>query len=163
MADVSKYSGISSLQSSHIKELEHPAGRSFSSDWLPPVSEGRGGTVFTGVCSHLWGGDPYFHPIILPLVPYPFLGVPQLHPIILPLVPGPFLGRGDIPILPDGGPHAGEFLVRMGEVVPPFQVRYQVRTEGGGVPPNWKSKVCTCYVEGGMPLAFTQEDFLVRK
>ena len=27
--------------------------------------------------------------------------------------------------------------------------------------PNWSSIVCTCYASGGMPFAFTQEDFLV--
>ena len=32
---------------------------------------------------------------------------------------------------------------------------------GGGVSPNWNSIVCTCYAAGGMPLAFTQEDFLI--
>ena len=27
--------------------------------------------------------------------------------------------------------------------------------------PNWNNIACTCYAAGGMPLAFTQEDFLV--
>ena len=31
----------------------------------------------------------------------------------------------------------------------------------GGGTPYWSSIACTCYVAGGMPLAFTQEDFLV--
>ena len=35
----------------------------------------------------------------------------------------------------------------------------QVKT--GGSTPNWNSIACTCYAAGGMPLAFTQEDFLV--
>ena len=32
------------------------------------------------------------------------------------------------------------------------------RRGGGG--PNWNSIACTCYATGGMPLAFTQDDFL---
>ena len=55
--------------------------------------------------------------------------------------------------------------------VPPVQVGSQVGT--GGVPPVpgqdrgaggypiQNSIACTCYAAGGMPLAFTQEDFLV--
>ena len=31
----------------------------------------------------------------------------------------------------------------------------------GGGTPHWNSIACTCYAAGGMPLAFTQEDFLV--
>ena len=31
----------------------------------------------------------------------------------------------------------------------------------GILPPNRSSIACTCYAVGGMPLAFTQEDFLV--
>ena len=32
--------------------------------------------------------------------------------------------------------------------------------KGGGTP-NWNSIACTCYAVGSMPLAFTQEDYLV--
>ena len=35
----------------------------------------------------------------------------------------------------------------------------QVPGQEGGTP-NWNSIGCTCYTAGGMPLAFTQEDFL---
>ena len=35
------------------------------------------------------------------------------------------------------------------------------RSGWGGVTPKWNSMVCTCCAAGGMPLAFTQEDFLV--
>ena len=41
----------------------------------------------------------------------------------------------------------------------PSQVRSQDR--GGGGTLYWNSIVCTCYAAGGMPLAFTQEYFLV--
>ena len=37
---------------------------------------------------------------------------------------------------------------------PPHQGRYPP-------PPHWNSMACACYAVGGMPLAFTQEDFLV--
>ena len=40
--------------------------------------------------------------------------------------------------------------------------RSDPRTEGGGyLPPPWSRSACTFYAAGGMPLAFTQEDFLV--
>ena len=67
-----------------------------------------------------------------------------------------------------GGPHSGQVP---GLEVPPSQVRMgapqgtpypgQVQGQGGGGIPNWNSTACTCYAAGGMPLAFTQEDFLV--
>ena len=42
---------------------------------------------------------------------------------------------------------------------PPIQVPSQ---DGGGeVTPNQNNIACICYAAGGMPLAFTQEDFLV--
>ena len=63
--------------------------------------------------------------------------------------------------------------------VPPYQVQvggypiqliwvgYPIQLMGGGTlaggtpPPHQSSIACTCYAAGGMPLAFTQEDFLV--
>ena len=56
-------------------------------------------------------------------------------------VPPSFLAGMGYPILPDWG------WDWMG--VPPSQVRRQ------------SSRASTCYAAGGMPLAFTQEDFLV--
>ena len=41
--------------------------------------------------------------------------------------------------------------------VPPVQVPGQDRWST----PNWNTIVCTCDAAGGMPLTFTQEDFLV--
>ena len=69
-------------------------------------------------------------------------------------VPHPRSGQGGgVPrVLPhhqDGVPP----ISRMG--YPPVQVRI-----GGGYL-NWNSMACTCYAAGGMPLAFTQEEFLV--
>ena len=66
---------------------------------------------------------------------------------------------------PQGYPHPD-----LGWLMPPppfsrmgiphaIQVRSEVRTEMGT--PIWNSIACTCYAAGGMPLAFTQEDFLV--
>ena len=44
----------------------------------------------------------------------------------------------------------------------PFPVQVPGQDGGGGVVTlNWNSIACTCYAAGGMPLAFTQEDFLV--
>ena len=37
----------------------------------------------------------------------------------------------------------------------------QIPGRGGGGTPYWNSIACACYTAGGMPLAFTQEDFLV--
>ena len=48
--------------------------------------------------------------------------------------------------------------VRMGVPIP-IQVRSQVGMGGGT--PNRNTTACTFYSAGGMPLAFTQEDFLV--
>ena len=45
-------------------------------------------------------------------------------------------------------------LLRSRQGVSPSQVQV-----GGGT--YWNSIACTCYAAGGMPLAFTQEDFLV--
>ena len=91
------------------------------------------------------------------LLPHELTG--QLPPYL------PEWGRDGTPILPDGGG------------VPPSQVRMgggcipilghnrgrgvphvQVRTGGT---PNRNSTACTCCAAGSMPLAFTQEDFLV--
>ena len=36
-----------------------------------------------------------------------------------------------------------------------------VQGQDGGKYPNWNSTACTCYAAGCVPLAFTQEDFLV--
>ena len=59
-----------------------------------PRTKYDGRLYFQFVC-HLTptgGGLPHLHPIILPLVPFPFWGggAPYLHPIILLLVPCPF-------------------------------------------------------------------------
>ena len=42
---------------------------------------------------------------------------------------------------------------------PLIQVRSQDGGQGGT--PYWNSIACACYAAGSMPLAFTQEDFLV--
>ena len=47
----------------------------------------------------------------------------------------------------------GTLIRRVG--YPPVQVADQ---DGGY--PNWNSIACTCYAAGGMPLGFSQEDFL---
>ena len=94
-----------------------------------------------------WYRVPYSHPSwqgvpILPERGYPHpsqWGREYPHPVLMG-VPHP---------VPMGGyPHP-----RSGS--PPRQ------QEGGGGTPNWNSIACTWQSAGGMPLAFTQEDFLV--
>ena len=89
-------------------------------------------TVFPGVYLST-PGVQYPSPRFFPrsLVKGPFQGVPQSW-------------LGDILILARGYPRAGYPQDRTG--VPP---------------PGQNSRKSTCYVAGGMPLAFTQEDFLV--
>ena len=64
-------------------------------------------------------------------------------------------GVGNIPSQARGYPHPD-----LGWAPCPGQVPGQ--DGGGGSSPNQNSMVCTCYAAGGMPLAFTQEDFLVK-
>ena len=67
---------------------------------------------------------------------------------------GPGGGRGYPPVQvksQDGGGGRGQ----AGGVLP-----VQVRSRGGY--PYRNSIACTCYAAGGMPLAFTQGDFLVQ-
>ena len=84
------------------------------------------------------GGLPNLHPIILPLVPYPFWGggLPNLHPIILPLVLGPFPGEGVPQSQMGGTPGWG----------PPSQARM-------GYPPYSKVGIAHTPARMGYPLA----------
>ena len=61
-------------------------------------------------------------------------------------------------------------LIYYSSVALTFTVRHQVPPwtwdrvppgPGTGYPPGQSSTASTCYAEGGVPLAFTQEDFLV--
>ena len=66
-----------------------------------------------------------------------------------------YCGRG-VPILAGGEPTLAGGSTYLGRGVPTLP-------GGGGVPtfPGRNSITFACYVVGGMPLAFTQEDFLV--
>ena len=101
------------------------------------------------LCSHLRGGGGYPHPS--------WWGVPL-----------PRSGWGK----DRGCPHlaGGGYPIRSGWGYLPYPHEgwgYPCPDLGRGVPPiqNWegvpRSPACTCYAAGGMPLAFTQEDFLV--
>ena len=96
--------------------------------WAPLITtrvrRTTGDYVFTGVCLLTPEGVPHLHPIILPLVPFPFLGVPHLHTIILPLVP-----------LSGGTPVIGP---RSGQGVPQWLVPGQ---DGGGGTPRWGTPI----------------------
>ena len=109
-------------------------------NYYHPHSEGIGKVLFSqvSVCPHLGGGVTH-----LADRGYPFLldwGVP--HPSQWGYPPSKVRMGGGVP---QGTPSC------------PGQVPGQ---EDGGTP-NQNSTVCTCYAVGGMPLAFTQEDFLV--
>ena len=66
------------------------------------------------------------------------------------LVRGPF--QGDTPVLAGGTPGWGT-PARTGLDTSLARSRW-------GTPPGQNSRASTCYAAGGMPLAFTQEDFL---
>ena len=145
---------------------------------LPPTSEGWG-NVIVSVCPHLqggggtpsevwmgvpylrsrWGGDPY----------------PSLDGRGNP-IPGSD-GWYPIPGLDEGVPHArSEWDVRhsadggyphprsgCGVPPPPSTTGWGTHLfKSGWVPPPLPiSKASTCYAVGGVPLAFTQDDFFV--
>ena len=153
--------------------------------FLPPASEGWGKVIFSlcvSVHTSTGGGTP--HPLTGVPPSGPDWGVPPFFPTgvtpILsdgvPLIQVPDQGGGTLtweggtPSRPGKGvppwSRPGEGIppppppIQTWEGVPPVQVRSQ--DGGGGSTPNWNSIACTCYAAGGMPLAFTQEDFLLR-
>ena len=96
-----------------------------------------GGTPFSG---HDGGG-----------VPHSRFGIPPI-PVQVRTGGTPFPGQDREGALP--------LPLSVGWGTPP-QSRSQVRRGGGTSNWNWNSMACTCYAVGGMPLAFTQEDFLL--
>ena len=129
---------------------------SFTRVFLPPASEGWREVIFS-VWPHLFGGrggapDPALDGGGYPIQPWmgggyliqPWRGYPIQ----------PWTGGVPYPAL-DGGvpqPWTGGTPSRGGT---PSHVR------GGGVPPTEIASSCYGYAAGGVPLAFTQEDFLV--
>ena len=146
---------------------------------------GEGNIFSLCVSSHLHeGGGGYNHPVdgggegttiqlmggttiqLMGATPFsgPGRGVPtsQVQPGGYPF-PGPAGGGGQYQVRSQDGGWGG---YPSGQIpgwgvgwVPPYQGQI---LECGGNTPCWNSIVCTCYTAGGMPLAFTQEDFLVR-
>ena len=107
-----------------------------------------GGTPYPG----LVGGVP--HPADQEGTPFPGLdggGVPYPADLVGTPFPGLYRGGVGYPIQLMGGTPSPQ------QGVPP--------SPAGGTPspaPPWQSSIgCTCYAAGGVPLAFTQEDFLV--
>ena len=128
---------------------------------LPPASEG-GGYVFTGVClSNFPGGGG------LPHLAHRD-GVPHLADRGYPILPnwGGYPGYIWVPLLlvRNGG---GYPYPDLGRVPPHLDLGWGYLPPhpdlgpGQEGTPNWNSMACACYVAGGLPLAFTKEDFLV--
>ena len=126
---------------------------------LPPASEGWGKVMFS-VCSHL-GGYPY--PIMLCNITQNAMGQPGGYPARSSrggTLPGGTLAGG----YPGGG-------VTWPGGYPGWGYPGQGGTLAGGYPgwgvpwpggvPSQDNIGSTCYMAGSMPLAFTQEDFLV--
>ena len=132
------------------------------------VRSTRGGYIFSlFVCSHLGGGGTRGAPPPLPHPaphldldggvqrPAPHLDLDGGHPAPAP-PPGPGGGRPTPP-----------------HPTPPWQAPPPGPGWGAPHPPTWtwmggcpptphrNNIACTCYAAVGMPLAFTQEDFLV--
>ena len=136
-------------------------------NYRPHPKDGEG-TVFTE------GRVPHLHPIILPPSgsmsslgegnPPPshntsigprffFRGVPQPRQVLGQDSGYPGTGWGTLPFRTGLGiPCPG-----LGGVPPPHPGLDGVPPP----PPNWDSMACTCYAAGDMPLAFTQEEFLI--
>ena len=122
---------------------------------LPPASQGWGKVLFSVCLSvHISGGVPQSG---LGGVPHPKSGgypIPGLDGVppsqTWDGVPPPRPGTGYPRILGWGTPPD------LGRgTLPPPDLRW------GTPPPTWDI-ASTCYAVGGMPLAFTQEDFLVK-
>ena len=121
--------------------------------WLPNAYVVLDGRLFFQSIHIPGGGVPHLH----------------LHPIKLPLVPCSFVGVSHDGVPPSqlrmGGTHDGVPPSR--DWVPPARLGQGGTHNGGtpwsqwGTPPGWDSRWSTWYAAVGMPLAFTQEDFLV--
>ena len=118
------------------------------------VSSTSEGTVFTGVCLLTFRGGG---------TPSGWWGVPPSQVWMGRGTPFPGLD-GDTPF-PVSGQEVPPAGGTPGRVHPPGR-GYLPPLPGGTPPtrgyPHQTSTACTCYAVGGMPLAFTQEDFLVR-
>ena len=124
--------------------------------WLPPASEKWGKVIFS-VCVSVHTGRGVPHPLMGGAPPSgPDGGTP-----ILPHggVPHPSSWGYPIPGLDGGVPWPGKGVPSHSDLGWGYPHPGQAPGQGGT--PNWNSTACTCYMVGSMPLAFTQEDFLV--
>ena len=123
--------------------------------YLPPAYEVRGKVLLSHVSVHISGDRGY--PIQL-TKGYPIPGPGRGYPIQLVGVPLPGSGRYPIPGLDGGTPsqvQAGGYPGVPPPAPPPG-------LDGVTPPPSGYSSIAsTYYAAGGMPLAFTQEEFLV--
>ena len=113
--------------------------------YCPHPKDGKG-NVFTGDCPFTWGGGGTPVPGSFP---GPFQGYPSPGG-------GGVMQAGGTPVPVEGSyPGLGYLLVRTGLGPPP------ARTGLGYPPSETEQQRSTCYAAGGMPLAVTEEDFLV--
>ena len=137
-------------------------------EWVPSPKDGKG-TVFTGVCLSTPTEAPQFQ--VLSQVtgprsfffegglPQSFLGVPQS-----------WLGWEVYPVSPVrsgwGTPNQNRTRFPLGKgpdgvLTQPGKDWGTLSARTGVIPSGQNSRVNTCYAVGSMPLAFTQEKFLV--
>ena len=114
-----------------------------------PVPRSRWGYPFPGPGRGRWGRYPLVRSDIR-------MGVGQGRGWgDTPPHPGQIPGQGWVPLIQVRSQDGGGGRAGVGQVPPS---RSDPRMGGT---PYWNSIACTCYTAGSMPLAFTQEDFLV--
>ena len=136
-----------------------------STDYRLHPKDGEG-TVFTRVCLSTPGGGRVPSHRFFPrsLVPGPFWEVPQLQVLSQVLsggYPSPGWGGGNMNRFSPAPSRSGWGLGTprpVQDAIPPVQVRMGYRR-----PPGQNSRASICYAACGMPLEFTQDDFLVLK
>ena len=129
--------------------------------WLLPTAYAVREEVIFSVCLsvHIWGGGGY--PIWLMGGGYPIqVQVGGGYPIQVQVGGAPAWGTPWQGMPTQGTPPQGGHPPR----VPPHPGLGGGPTQGTPPPPPSRSSsiACSCYAAVGMPLAFTQEDFLVR-
>ena len=160
--------------------VPHPrsgrGGTPHQQNGIPPYTLGMGGTLGYTACSRLDGVPPIqtwdrgSRYTGLDGVPHPDLGqggypgYPHPRLDVVPL----FRTGWDTPYQQNGIPPVQDWMGSpcpgLDGIPPISRMGYPPSQTGWGTPhqvPPTISKASTCYAAGGVPLAFTQEDFLV--